>query len=79
MSLELRKVLYRWLHRQRKTKFNSKFLFCTVNGLKMTYWNIYWDVQEILTMLGIDRSEIDGFSMRGGGNTLAISSKKAAT
>jgi len=37
MSIELRKVLHRYVTNHRKTKFDSPFLFCTINGTTLSH------------------------------------------
>ena len=61
MSVELRKVLYRYVTRQRYSRFDSRYLFCTANGTMMTYRNTYRDLEKVLVAVGVDRKDVDGY------------------
>lgn len=61
MSIELRKILYRYVQKHRATKFDSKYLFCTSNGTKLTYRNAYRDLEAVMLSVGVERSEFHGF------------------
>ena len=61
MSLELRRVLFRYLTKHRFSKFETKYFFCTVNGNRMSYRNAYRDLEAIFAKVGIDKANIDGF------------------
>jgi integrase/recombinase XerD len=61
MSRELRKVLYRYYLKHRKTKYDTPHFFCTIEGTPCTYRNIYRDMEVIFKAAGIDKHEIDGF------------------
>ncbi len=61
MSLELRKVLYRYYTKFRETKFESPHFFCTINGHPITYDNARRDLLDVLKQVGLNRDDIDGF------------------
>jgi integrase/recombinase XerD len=61
MSIELRKTLYRYVKKQRTAKFDSKYLFCTGTGNKMTYRNAYRDLEMVMHSVGVDKKEVHGF------------------
>lgn len=61
MSVELRKTLYRYIQKHRITKFDSKYLFCTSMGTKLTYRNAYRDLEAVMLSVGVDKNAIDGF------------------
>lgn len=61
MSIELRKVLFRYLTKHRAPKFQSKFFFCTSTGSRITYRNAYRDLEVVFGKVGIDKANIDGF------------------
>lgn len=61
MSLELRKVLYRYYTKFRETKFESPYFFCTINGNPILYDNARRDLIAILTQVGLSKDDIDGF------------------
>jgi integrase/recombinase XerD len=60
MSIELRKTLFRYITKHRYSKFETPFLFCTGNGTKMGYNNVYRDTHAVLKTLGIEKA-FDGF------------------
>lgn len=60
MSIELRKILYRYMTRQRYSRFRTKYCFCTSNGTMMTYQNLRRDLQVIFKSVGVDCDNIDG-------------------
>lgn len=61
MSLELRKVLYRYYTKFRETKFESTFFFCTINGNPILYDNARRDLLHIMEQVGLNKNDIDGF------------------
>ncbi len=61
MSIELRKILFRYCTKHRISKFKSPYFFCTANGTKMTYYNLYRDLSTIFEKVGVNKEDIDGF------------------
>lgn len=61
MSIELRKILYRYVQKHRFTQFDSKYLFCTSTGTTLTYRNAYRDLAAVMLSVGVDKNDIDGF------------------
>jgi len=61
MSLELRKVLYRYYTQDRKPKFQSPYFFCTVTGTKISYTNARRDLLAVFKKVGLSTENIDGF------------------
>jgi integrase/recombinase XerD len=61
MSLELRKVLYRYYTKFRETKFESPYFFCTINGNPVLYDNARRDLLAVLKQVGLNKDDIDGF------------------
>lgn len=83
MSVELRKVLYGYIQKYRKAPDSCGLLFCTINGTKLSYHNMYRDFRVLMENLGIDRSLFDGHFhtfrrffgknfLREGGNTIYL-------
>ena len=54
-------MLYSYLTKFRATKFDSVYLFCTLNETRMTYRNAYRDLEAILDKTGVGKDGIDGF------------------
>jgi site-specific recombinase XerD len=61
MSLDLRKVLHRYIANYRDSKFDSPFLFCTSTGTALTYRNAYRDLENVFDKVGVDKADIDHF------------------
>ena len=61
MSPELRKTLFQYIHKWRKTDVQTDLLFCTINGTKMSYHNLYRDSMKLMDKLGIKTKNFDGF------------------
>ena len=61
MSLDLRKILYFYVHRHRKVRFENPCLFCTSNGTVLTYRNAYRDLDIAFKKIGLDKNDMDGF------------------
>jgi site-specific recombinase XerD len=61
MSLELRKVLYRYFTKYRESKFESPYFFCTLNGTPVLYDNARRDLLDLFKQLGLNKADIDGF------------------
>jgi integrase/recombinase XerD len=61
MSIELRKGLYRNVQKHRFTHFDSKYLFCTSTGAKISYINAYRDLADVMLSVGVDKNDIHGF------------------
>lgn len=61
MSIELRKILYRYLTKHRETKFESPYFFCTKTGNRISYRNAYRDLEYVFEKVGIDKANMDGF------------------
>jgi integrase/recombinase XerD len=61
MSLELRKVLYRYYTHHRRTKFESPYLFCTNNGTRVLYSNTRRDLRALFKKAKVSDENIDGF------------------
>lgn len=83
MSIELRKILYAFVQKHRKAPDNCSFLFCSINGTKLMYHNMYRDFRVLMERLGIDRNKFDGHFhtfrrffgknfLREGGNTIYL-------
>lgn len=61
MSLELRKVLYRYFTHHRKPRFECPYFFCTEHGTKMLYSNARRDLKAVFDKVGVSDENIDGF------------------
>ncbi|MGE0126650.1 MAG: tyrosine-type recombinase/integrase [Blastocatellales bacterium] len=61
MSIELRRILYRYYIKHRKGKFENPWFFCTSFGNKMTYRNAYRDLERVFKKAGVDKENMDGF------------------
>lgn len=83
MSVELRKILYGFIHKYRKAPDHCDLLFCSINGTKLMYHNMYRDFRVLLERLDIDRRKFDGHFhtfrrffgknfLREGGNTIYL-------
>jgi integrase/recombinase XerD len=59
MSLELRKILHRYVTDHRKSKFDSIFLFCTATGTTLSHRNAYRDFDNLLERVGVSKDSID--------------------
>jgi integrase/recombinase XerD len=59
MSLDLRKILHRWVSHHRTSKLDSPLLFCTSNGTPLSHRNAMRDFQNMLKKVGVDKSSID--------------------
>jgi integrase/recombinase XerD len=59
MSLELRKVLHRYVSNHRKCKFDSPLLFCTSNGTALSHRNAMRDFENMLDKVGVSKGSID--------------------
>jgi len=59
MSLDLRKVLHRYVTNHRKAKFDSPFLFCTLNGTPLSHRNAMRDFENMLEKVGLTKDNID--------------------
>jgi integrase/recombinase XerD len=59
MSLELRKILHRYLTNHRDCKFESNYLFCTVNGTPLSHRNAMRDFENMLKKVGVSKDNID--------------------
>src|SRR6266508_6752155 len=59
MSLDLRKILHRYVTNHRASKFDSPFLFCTLNGTHLTHRNAMRDFENMLSKVGLTRDNID--------------------
>jgi integrase/recombinase XerD len=61
MSIDLRKVLHRYVANYRDSKFDSPFLFCTSTGTALRYRNAYRDLENVFAKVGVDKADIDHF------------------
>jgi len=59
MSLDLRKVLHRYVTNHRKAKFDSPFLFCTSTGTTLSHRNAMRDFESMLGKVGVSKDSID--------------------
>jgi integrase/recombinase XerD len=59
MSLELRKILHRYMTNHRASKFDSPFLFCTINGTPLIHRNAMRDFENMLGKVGLTRDNVD--------------------
>ncbi|MGH9876138.1 MAG: tyrosine-type recombinase/integrase [Nitrososphaerales archaeon] len=59
MSLDLRKILHRYVTNHRKAKFDSPFLFCTLNGTHLSHRNAMRDFENMLAKVGVSKDNID--------------------
>ncbi len=59
MSLDLRKILHRYVTNHRKTKFDSPLLFCTFNGTILSHRNAMRDFENMLAKVGVSRDNVD--------------------
>ena len=53
ISLELRKVLFRYQQMKQKRELPVRYLFCTKSGLRLRYRNVYRDIKTFSMKLGI--------------------------
>jgi integrase/recombinase XerD len=61
ISIEMRKVLYRYMDKYRRTTFQSDYLFSCSSGTPWSYQNACRELMKICEGLGIDMKSIDGF------------------
>jgi integrase/recombinase XerD len=61
ISVELRKVLYRYMDKCRLTVFPSDYVFCNSTGTHWSYQNACRELTKVCGTLGIDMRDIDGF------------------
>jgi site-specific recombinase XerD len=61
ISIEMRKVLYRFLEKQRQEIFPNIYVFCTSSGTPWSYQNACREMMKVCEKLGIDMKSIDGF------------------
>jgi integrase/recombinase XerD len=54
ISIELRKVLHRFVHKQRFSKYPSKYLFCTSTGTHVSYHNAVREFMKVVRSLDLD-------------------------
>lgn len=59
ISLDLRKILHRYVTNYRQNKFDSPFLFCTSNGTTLSHRNVMRDVESVLGKVGVSKDSID--------------------
>lgn len=60
ISLELRKVLWSYYTKHRKTQFSTGLFFCTRNGTAITYFNFYKGYKSVCQRLGLDPKNVHG-------------------
>jgi integrase/recombinase XerD len=60
ISIEMRKVLYRYLDKHRQTVFPSDYLFCNSTGTPWSYQNACRELMKVCGELGIDLGGVDG-------------------
>jgi integrase/recombinase XerD len=54
ISIELRKVLHRFITKQRVCRFQSPYLFCTSTGTTMSYHNTVREFMKVVRSLGLE-------------------------
>jgi integrase/recombinase XerD len=59
MSLDLRKILHRYVTNHRVSKFDSPLLFCTINGTPLSHRNAIRDFENMLAKVGVSKDSID--------------------
>jgi site-specific recombinase XerD len=59
MSLDLRKILHRYVTNHRVSKFDSPFLFCTSTGTHLSHRNAMRDFENMLEKVGLTKDNID--------------------
>jgi site-specific recombinase XerD len=59
MSLDLRKVLHRYVVNYRACKLDSPLLFCTINGTLLSHRNAMRDFENMLGKVGVSKDSID--------------------
>lgn len=59
MSLELRKILFRYATNWRKSKFPSPIFFCTFNGTHLSYRSALRSFDSMLSKVGVSKDSID--------------------
>lgn len=59
MSLDLRKILHRYVTNHRVSKFDSPFLFCTSTGTPLSNRNAMRDFENMLKKIGLTKDNID--------------------
>jgi integrase/recombinase XerD len=59
MSLDLRKILHRYVTNHRRSKFDSPLLFCTLNGTPLSHRNAIRDFENMLAKVGVSKDSID--------------------
>ena len=59
MSLDLRKILHRYVTNHRISKLDSPLLFCTINGTPLSHRNAMRDFENMLAKVGVSKDSID--------------------
>jgi len=59
MSLDLRKILHRYVANYRVSKVASPLLFCTINGTALSHRNAMRDFENMLDKVGVSKDSID--------------------
>ena len=59
MSLDLRKILHRYVVNYRVSKLDSPLLFCTINGTPLSHRNAMRDFENMLGKVGVSKDSID--------------------
>lgn len=61
ISLELRRVLYRYAQKHRYSRFPTEFFFATSTGTQLNYQNTYRDLLRVFKQCGITHEDFDGY------------------
>jgi integrase/recombinase XerD len=59
MSLDLRKILHRYVTNHRVSKFDSPFLFCTSTGTHLSHRNAMMDFENMFDKVDLTKDNID--------------------
>lgn len=63
-SVELRKILFRYLQAKGKAGINPTFIFCCQNGHRLAYRNAYRDISRLCGAVGITGKHVHPHSLR---------------
>src|SRR5262245_40555529 len=59
MLFDLRKILHLYVANYGVSKFDSPFLFCTLNGTPLSHRNAMRDFENMLGKVGVSKDDID--------------------
>lgn len=64
VSLEGRKILFRYSQHKCRREINSPFIFCSRSGTRLSYRNVYRDIKELCKKAGVEGEHIHPHSFR---------------